>query len=263
MASSLVFGWIPRIAAVLCACSAISCSFLAPLDEYDQGTTGGIGGAGGSTTTSSATSTTSSATTSTGVMCGPFDHPGTSSLIDLFEDGVPGPDWSPQGACPPTETGGEVIFTPPTNATDFCWYSSVGLFHLTCDTLTIKVPVTTSPVLGVQTFIYILPIDGSSPLNLLFEGDGFRLAPLDAPGEIDIPLPYDPVADVWWRLRESEGTLYFETSPDGVDFVVRGSGPPPIPLDAVRIRFGAGTHQPLATPGEARFDCYNAPAPCP
>jgi hypothetical protein len=255
MVSSLVFGLLPRIAAVLCACSAISCSFLAPLDEYDEGTTGGIGGGGG--TTSSTT------TTSSGAMCGPFDHPGTSSLIDRFDDGMPGPAWSPLLACTFAETGGEVIFTPPANDTEFCWYSSVDVFHLTCDTLTVKVTGTTSPVLGVQTFIYLIPEDGSVPLNLLHEAGGFRLAPDSGSGEIDIPLPYDPVADVWWRLREAEGTLYFETSPDGVDFVVRGSGVSPIPLDALEIRIGAGTHLPLATPGEARFDCYNAPAPCP
>src|SRR5262245_17909523 len=110
--STLVFGALHRIAAILCACSVVGCTFLAPLDEYDPGTAGG-GGSGGSTTSSSTSSSATS--TSSGAMCGPFDYPGTSSLIDRFEDGVPGPAWAPQGSCPPTESGGEVTFTPPAN----------------------------------------------------------------------------------------------------------------------------------------------------
>lgn len=246
-----------RIAA-LCAFPAMGCSFLAPVDEYDRGT----GGAGGSSSTSS-TGGNSGGSGGSGGDCGSFDHPGTSSLVDRFEDGVPGSAWTPQGGCPPLETGGQVIFAPPANAMDYCWYSSTGLFHLTCDTLTVKVTDVTASVLGVQTFIYLIPTDGLIPLNLLLEGGGFRLAPDSGPGEIDIPLPYDPVADLWWRLRESQGTLYFETSPDGLSWVVRGSGTSPISLNALQIRIGAGTHQLVGSPGEAHFDCYNAPAPCP
>src|SRR5262245_24889200 len=28
-------------------------------------------------------------------------------------------------------------------------------------------------------------------------------------------VPYDPLAHAWWQLRESQGTVYFETSMDG------------------------------------------------
>jgi hypothetical protein len=241
------------ITAALCACSAMGCSFLAPVDDYDRGSVG-TGGAGGTSSTSSG---------GAGGDCGSFDHPGTSSLVDRFEDGVPGSAWMTLGGCPPLETGGQVIFAPPANAMDFCWYASTDVFHLTCDTLTVKVTDVTASVLGVQTFIYLVPTDGLIPLNLLLEAGSFRLAPDEGPGEIAIPQPYDPVADVWWRLRESQGTLYFETSPDGLAWVVRGSGASPIPLDALQIRFGAGTYQLVGAPGEAHFACYNAPAPCP
>lgn len=36
-------------------------------------------------------------------------------------------------------------------------------------------------------------------------------------------IPYDPTNHAWFRIRESGGTVYWETSPNGVSWVVRRS----------------------------------------
>jgi hypothetical protein len=84
-------------------------------------------------------------------------------------------------------------------------------------------------------------------------GAGFAVADLD-------DRSYSPSSDVWWRLGEREGTLTFETSPDGSTWKIKGSIEIPFRLDEVQIEIGAGTYQPNIPPGQAHFDCYNVPA---
>lgn len=54
-------------------------------------------------------------------------------------------------------------------------------------------------------------------------------------------VPYDPAQHVWVRFRETSGTLYFETSPDGWDWAVERSLPTPawVTTDTVRVEFTA------------------------
>jgi hypothetical protein len=239
------------VAIALAGALAPACSLVIPLDDYDRGTatsssgaTGGSSGAGGT--------------------CAPGAHPPISSLTDDFGDGTPAPAWSPHLACSPVETGGEVVFAIPADVMQFCWYQSVDTFRLTCDALTFAVLEATTPTQGVQTFVYLDYIDENlmpDTINLILEGGGFQLGRMS--DMTSLPKPYDPVQDRWWRLREAEGRLYFETSPDGKDFIDLGSIPDPAPLESVRVRFGAGAYQALPNPGTARFDCYNVPAPCP
>jgi len=232
-----------RLVVALASAGLSACSLAIPLDDYDRGSTAtsGTGGAGGT--------------------CAPGSHPRISSLVDDFSDGTPAPAWVPVGRCSPLETRGEVVVVPPTTGDEFCWYASVDTFQLRCDAVTFLVAEATAPALGVQTFVYIDPTDAAEPINLILEGGGFQLGKTS--DMTSLGKAYDSVDDRWWRLREAADRLHFETSPDGKVWADLGSIPDPEPLDAVRIRFGAGTYMPLANPGQARFDCYNVPPPCP
>lgn len=42
-------------------------------------------------------------------------------------------------------------------------------------------------------------------------------------------ITHDPVAHRWWRIREAQGTIYWETSPDAVTWTVRRQLATPIP----------------------------------
>jgi hypothetical protein len=115
------------------------------------------------------------------------------------------------------------------------------------------VPEVTTPVPGVQ-------IQAAPTMVLFVENGRFSL------GEVGTPGPftgaYDPVADAWWRIGESAGSFVFETSPTGVSWIERGSIPITASYDDIGIAFGAGTYLPVASPGRARFRCFNQPPPC-
>jgi hypothetical protein len=60
--------------------------------------------------------------------------------------------------------------------------------HLTCDAVTVHVPVTTPPVVGVQTVIYIADANGHM-IDVVLDGGGVQL------GDPVHTFSYDPVAD--------------------------------------------------------------------
>jgi hypothetical protein len=71
---------------------------------------------------------------------------------------------------------------------------------------------------------------------------------------------YDITQHLWWRLRESGGTLFYETSGDGVSFTTRASEPVSFPISAVRIHLGVSVYDSAATaPGHVRFARLNLP----
>lgn len=57
-----------------------------------------------------------------------------------------------------------------------------------------------------------------------------------------------PAAEDWWRLRESGGLLFWETSGDGQTWNVKRQMPAPFPVDAVRVLIGVRTDTTMATP---------------
>jgi hypothetical protein len=196
-----------------------------------------------------------------GVECGPFMRAAASSFSDDFHSGLLAPNWFSAQSCV-TELPGEMRATPtPTGANTYCIVQPTASFHLTCDSVTVKVPQVTAQGQGPQTFIYVITTDNSHGLDLILEGGGFAYL-IDK--NQNIPLsdggPYDPAGDLWWRLRESGGTLFFETSPDDQQWKVRAQNPDPFPLDDVTIAIGAGTYDPVPMPGEAHFHCYNVPS---
>jgi hypothetical protein len=70
-------------------------------------------------------------------------------------------------------------------------------------------------------------------------------------------IDFDPSAHAWWRLRETSGTTYYETSADGHAFSVQGSVATPIGVDATHIAFFGGTEPSSESPGEMRFTDLN------
>src|SRR5690606_976501 len=68
---------------------------------------------------------------------------------------------------------------------------------------------------------------------------------------------YDAAAHRWWQLREADGTVYWETSPDGTTWSTFYSEPAPIAVTALFGYLqagGAGTSADVA-----RFDNWNTP----
>lgn len=188
-----------------------------------------------------------------------FSLPAASSVQDDFSVAPFTDRWGQIGTCT-AQTAGALVMTPSTTMTEYCYVFTKASYHLTCDSVLIKVPVVTQPVLGAQTFIYIVR-DNQALLSVLMEGTGFQMGWF---GKTEPVAFSDYVAgrDAWWRLRELDGETIFETAPDGAAWVERMRARTEQDLSNVEIDFGAGTYMPVAAPEEAQFRCYNRPPPC-
>ncbi len=68
----------------------------------------------------------------------------------------------------------------------------------------------------------------------------------------------------WWRIRETAGTVYWETSPDGTpgSWTVRRSLATPFSVAVGTIELNAGVYNSsVATPGVAQYRNLNLPTP--
>jgi hypothetical protein len=75
-----------------------------------------------------------------------------------------------------------------------------------------------------------------------------------------VSIVFDPGAHRWLRLREQDGSVYWDTSPDGSTWTNRRQEPAPsFTLAAIPLNIGGGALD--ATPGAGRvaFDNFNLP----
>ncbi|APR80061.1 Hypothetical protein A7982_05408 [Minicystis rosea] len=90
-----------------------------------------------------------------------------------------------------------------------------------------------------------------------FRHDGNESVPMDQ--------TYDPVKHRFWKLRESQGTIYCETSPNGTTWDDAGSFAlaPSLLGEArnMRVKLYAGAPDHAAAPGAFRFDNLNGGTP--
>jgi hypothetical protein len=69
--------------------------------------------------------------------------------------------------------------------------------------------------------------------------------------------PYDPRLHRWLRLREQDGSTFWEVSADGSAWTVLASRANPFSLAAMDFELVAGTYGAVAAPGTAVFDNFN------
>jgi hypothetical protein len=97
-------------------------------------------------------------------------------------------------------------------------------FDLTDSYLLAKVTPAPQPGNGTREFAFEVYADADNKVNFLQSGGSFTAMRYVKDGVVDqTGVSYDPVEMAWWRIRESEGTLYWETSPDGETWTIRRS----------------------------------------
>jgi hypothetical protein len=194
-----------------------------------------------------------------------FSTPPASSFADDFTAALLAARWSTVNSCI-DQVGGELVASPPSTGL-YCHAWTVGRYHLQCNSVTVEVSEVTTSSLGAQTYLYVdtdettgPEFDGPEVFVLLEGGEfGFTAAGID----YNTGTPYDPLLDRWWRVRETDGELFFETAPDGLAWATRVRVPTPTSLDDVSFALGAGTRQFVEQPGRGQFRCFNVPPPCP
>jgi hypothetical protein len=183
---------------------------------------------------------------------------GLGLLRDDFADTVRGPQWDyfEDTGATLSESGGHLSIALAANAGGpYAGYTSMYRYHGTDAALTVEV----SAVAGHNTILEVRNYLGEK--IQLVAGDGDLVAAVfDAPsaGQRNA-IPYDAVAQRWWRIREADGTLYWEYSANGTAWNELASEADPIDLAHVRGILSAG--DALATASEAHFEQVNPDEP--
>lgn len=153
------------------------------------------------------------------------------------------------------ETGGQLVITLASNNPVYSGYVSVSTYDLTGSQLSIQCIQAVNPLSGCEQYMAAF-LDASNEMDI-YIGAGNLIFRMRVAGvNNDIGVAFDPVAMLWWRLRELAGTIYWETS-DGNSWVVQRSAPTPFAITNLSVNLTAGTYQNVATPGVAIFDNCN------
>ena len=108
---------------------------------------------------------------------------------------------------------------------------------------------------------FSLLLDGSNYIKWLYQGGTlYAMASVGGTVSYVATLTYSPTSHLWWRIRESGGTVFWDTSADGVTWTNRASRTVASLFNVtyLRVFFYAETYGPgSATPGVAKFANFN------
>jgi len=287
----------PRLLACFAALAALAaapalCGCSHAWDDYDPrlltggtgGSAAGSGGSGGVPGTGTTTSSTGAGgaggaggTGAGGSGTGGMDGTGGAGagsdpncpnghivFADAFDDGVIGPEWQPyaDGVSTITEEGGAVVATMPSTMTGaFSGMHTIAFLELSDCAVFTRVSQLADPTTHAYTQLVARAPDNVGYIEVIAVNGHLMFKKF--PGGVEFVLesiPYDAALHAYWRLRESAGVTYWETSPDAQTWETHASDLDPIPLDAVQIVIGAGTYvDEQVVPGSSKFEGLNVP----
>jgi hypothetical protein len=181
---------------------------------------------------------------------------------DTFNE--PGINWNLWGAYGNAqEINGRVETRPdPWTPWSFAGYYSTTLYDLHQSAVTVEVAQILSAPYQAYTYLELKSQWGEADKVWIAAGDGNVYAEQQVGYARTnlLTIPYDAYMHRWWRIRESGGSVFFETSPDGCGWTTQVAVADPFPLNTMMIGFGTGTYDLAdADPGAGVFDNLNVP----
>jgi hypothetical protein len=188
---------------------------------------------------------------------------GARLLWDDFSAAERGPDWGwsqEVGGATLSQAGGAAVVDLPSGVTARAYYQSHRTYDLRDDELSIRVLQVAGG--AAETFLRAHGVDNRRA-DLGVRQGNLELKYRAGPGPLQTIaiVPYDATAHAHWRIREGEGTVFWETSPDGATWQTHAEREAGAFVGAVRLTFGADSLGALAAPTQARFDDLNGGAP--
>jgi hypothetical protein len=183
-----------------------------------------------------------------------------SMLADDFEDGTFGDQWgrSYGSGTSRLEQDGMAVF--PVEGQTWSAYASTYDYDLTGGSVTVRVvDVGVGP--DIYTFMGVRnKVAGDDPVARVihFEGQVYAETRIDGVSDRYGPaLTYDPDQHRYWRIREADGLLHWEVSPDGSTWTELASREPWFDVTHVQADLGVGTDSSSPPATTARFDDFN------
>ncbi|HEU0014237.1 MAG TPA: vanadium-dependent haloperoxidase, partial [Longimicrobium sp.] len=155
------------------------------------------------------------------------------------------------------EINGRLELSPTGVSGQYAGYESATTYDLAGSEISVELVHPLVSFSGAET---ILGVDKDSSNSVAISVANDRIyAEVQVAGTYTTPAyrAYDPVRDRWLRIREKDGTTYWETSPDGQTWGLLHSMANPVDPWAVEIKLSAGTYKDLPQPGTAVFDNFN------
>ena len=156
--------------------------------------------------------------------------------------------WVPGGATPSIDNG-ELLLSVTSPANSYSRLDSTSFPFVSCAVWFELVEAETMS--GWETRAFLLGGPGAGFGFYVHDG----LVELVGAGAT---IGYDPVAMRYLRLREAEGTTYYETSPDGDCWQARGNTASN-PVSAQSLRLSLFNETSVMFPAESRFDNFCVP----
>jgi hypothetical protein len=160
-----------------------------------------------------------------------------------------------------TESGGTLNLRPAAyNGSVGLTVGSAAQYDFTASSATVQVPQAVSMRCGVNNR-FLLKRDGANSLGFWAEcGNLYAFTFVDGAERLLATLTYSASAQQWWRVRESNGTVTWETSPDKVNWTTAASAPTAslFPVDSLTVTFDSYTWGGgLRSPGTAKYAHLN------
>lgn len=185
--------------------------------------------------------------------------PKTETLSDAFTTADTA-KWANIGGTNPLVTGGHVELVPTTGYPSF---TSITDYSLTGSYAFIEVPQVPATGNGtIQAWPLRLNFDGNNQLHWYYSG-GQLLAEYSIGGVFTTlaTLTYNATTHRWLRVREVGGTVYWDTSPDGITWTQRASTTAITwSLNDLLVYVGVGYYGTEPAPGMLQVDNFNVPA---
>lgn len=158
------------------------------------------------------------------------------------------------------QSDGRLTISPASNQTPATYdgYSSVNTYDLTGSSIRVEYVQGLATSNGCEAALTLEAGSSSNVMSIVSIYNGYVLR-LRTGGTYDDTYlnPRNDPLYRWWRLREQGGTLYWDTSADGITWTNRRSAASTFALTSLRVKLSAGTWQNIATPGQAIFDNVN------
>ncbi len=183
------------------------------------------------------------------------------TLTDNFDDNARNTSlWTlTTGTGTTAETGGQLVITPASNnpSATYDGYTSVSTYNLTSSQVTVEIPQGITPASGNEQ-VFSLQLDANNNLSMLLGGSNGILFRVKTAGSTsDTGVTRNDTSMRWWRIRESGGVVFHETSPNGNTWTVRRTSSVTFSITSLQVRIAAGTWQNVASPGSGIFDNLN------
>jgi hypothetical protein len=157
-----------------------------------------------------------------------------------------------------SQSTGQLVISPLSNSPAYEGYYSLLTYDLTNSAIYVANIQGLSTDLGAETLLSLQYGSSANAIMIVSTQSGYTMRIRTSNVNDDTSFtPRNDTANRWWRIREKYGNIYWDTSPDCINWTNRRIAAPTFAITDLNVTVAAGTWQNVASPGQAIFDTIN------